>query len=74
MIDPTPKQVLALYHVECFTAVYGRLPSWTELGALLGVDRMVAWRRMHYAEKKGLHRGRVLTDAGRAAVAPLLGG
>ncbi len=74
MILPTPKQVLALYHVECFTTVYGRPPSYSELGRLLGVQRMVAYRRMHYAAKKGLHVDRALTDEGRAAVAPLLGG
>jgi DNA-binding MarR family transcriptional regulator len=66
---PTPKQVQALYHVECFTGVYGRAPTFRELARLLGVRIQAAADRLHYAEKKGLVRGRVLTDEGRAAVA-----
>lgn len=70
MQKPTPKQVQALYHVECFTAVHGREPSYRELAALLGLTHpRTAWRVVHYAEKKGLILGRTLTDAGRAAVA-----
>jgi DNA-binding transcriptional MocR family regulator len=69
MNRPTAKQVQALYHVECFTAVYGRPPSDRELAALLGVCLSTAQKRMHYAAKKGLVRGRELTDEGRAAVA-----
>lgn len=74
MIAPTHKQVHALYHVECFTAVYGRPPSYRELGRLLGVSHVTAYTRMHYAAKKGLHVNLQLTDAGRTAVSPLLGG
>ena len=50
MHKPTPRQVQALYHVECFTAVYGREPSYRELAALLGLThprtawRVVGWR------------------------------
>jgi DNA-binding MarR family transcriptional regulator len=69
MNRPTPKQVQALYHLECFTGVYGRPPYDRELAALLGVRLSAAQRRLFYAEKKGLVRGRELTDAGRAAVA-----
>ena len=69
MNRPTPKQVQALYHLECFTGVHGRVPSLRELAALLGVRMGTAQRRLHWAEKKGLVRGRELTDAGRAAVA-----
>lgn len=68
MIDPTPKQVRALYEVECFTAVYGRPPTYRELGRLLGVSHVTAYTRLHYAAKKGLVVNLVLTDAGRAAV------
>jgi DNA-binding MarR family transcriptional regulator len=69
MNRPTPKQVQALYHLECFTGVYGRVPTFRELAALLGVRLSAAQRRLFYAEKKGLVQGRTLTDAGRAAVA-----
>ncbi len=69
MNRPTPKQVQALYHVECFTAVHGRAPYDRELAALLGVCLSSAQKRLHYAEKKGLVQGRTLTDEGRAAVA-----
>lgn len=75
MTKPTSKQITALYHVECFTAVYGRAPSFRELARLIGVPNPgTVYRRMMYAEKKGLVRGLTLTALGRAAVAPLLGG
>lgn len=69
MNRPTTKQVQALYHVECFTGVYGRPPTFGELAALLGITRQAAHKALHYAEKKGLVQGRTLTDEGRAAVA-----
>lgn len=74
MIAPTPKQVRALYEVECFTGVHGRAPTYRELARMLGVDHKVAWRHMWYAAKKGLVVDMTLTAAGRTAVAPLLGG
>jgi hypothetical protein len=74
VIDPTPRQVRALYHTQCFTEVHGRPPSYRELGRLIGLDPKNTWRHMHYAQKKGLHVDRVLTDAGRAAVVLLTGG
>ena len=74
MIDPTPRQVRVLYEVQCFTSVHGRVPTYREIARLIGTDPKNAWRRLHYAAKKGLVVDRVLTDAGRAAVVPLLGG
>ncbi len=74
MIAPTPRQVRVLYEVHCFTSVNGRVPTYREIARLIGTDPKNAWRRLHYAQKKGLHVDRVLTDAGRAAVVPLLGG
>jgi hypothetical protein len=41
---------------------------------MIGGDVGNAWRRAHYAAKKGLHVNLELTEAGRAAVVPLLGG
>lgn len=79
MTNPTQKQIAALYHVECFTGVHGRPPSFRELARLLGVQVWAAQSRVLYATKKGLlvHdavNGLTLTDTGRACVQPLLGG
>lgn len=63
-----------LYEVECFTAVYGRPPTYRELAAILRVRVATAGKHAHYAAKKGLHVDLRLTDAGREAVRPLLGG
>lgn len=74
MTNPTPRQVQALYHVQAFTEVHGRAPSYRELAGMLGAEVKNTWRVMHYAQKKGLVRGLALTDAGLSAVVPLLGG
>lgn len=63
-----------LYEVECFTATHGRPPTYRELARMIGGDVGNAWRRAHYAAKKGLHVNLELTESGRAAVVPLLGG
>lgn len=74
MNAPTPKQVRLLYEVACFSETHGRPPTPSELGRMLGVTRQAAHQRAHYAGKKGLHVNLVLTESGRAAVNPLLGG
>lgn len=74
MNAPTPKQVRLLYEVECFTAVHGRPPTYRELATMLRVRVSTAGKHAHYAAKKGLHVNLALTEAGLAAVRPLLGG
>jgi hypothetical protein len=68
MREATRLQRETLHHLDAFTGVHGRPPSWAELGALIGGGKEIARRRVHWMQKKGLLEGRALTTLGRVTI------